>query len=393
MKDKKFSVKRGLRITAIAALLLIYSLYLALLHHFLLDKVLVLLFLYAVFIPFLILVIELERMKGGVSRHTNSDLTMLTWVMTGCVGLYMIFVFLPAYMAPVMIPALFLTAAGNERIAMVAVTYLNTLLCMVSSAGYYEYAAYMLLTVCGCTLSLLFAKKKLRIYGCIILLALSIVIPCMLYYISCYEMNYRLYLYALADGIVTIALVIGCFDKLNHYTKEEERRSLQEIISQDFPLVQEVKKYSEIDYAHAVKVSGVAQSCARHLGANELVAAAAGFYYRIGKLEGEPFVENGVQLAESNCFPQQVIDILAEYNGEKKEISSLESAIVHMVDILVTKFELLGQDTLQSVWNHDIVIYQTLNEKSSEGIYDFSGMGMNQFLKIREFLAKGVELY
>ncbi|MDE7062493.1 MAG: hypothetical protein K2O73_04530, partial [Lachnospiraceae bacterium] len=113
----------------------------------------------------------------------------------------------------------------------------------------------------------------------------------------------------------------------------------------------------------------------------------------IGKLEGEPFVENGVQLAESNCFPQEVIDILAEYNGEKKEISTMESAIVHMVDILVTKFELLGQDTLQSVWNHDIVIYQTLNEKSSEGIYDLSGMGMNQFLKIREFLAKGVELY
>lgn len=393
MKDKMYSLKRTLRIAAIAAALLIYSAYLVLLYQFLLDKILIVLFLYAVFLPFLILVIELERMEGGMSRHTNSDLTLIAWVMAGCVGLYMLYVFLPAYMAPVMIPAILLTAAGNERIAMVAVTYLNTLLCMVSSAGFYEYAAYMLLTVCGCALSLLFAKKKLRLYGCIILLALSAAIPCMLYYISCYEMNYRMYLYALADGMVTIAVTMGCFDRLNQYVREEARRSLREIIASDFPLVQEVKKYSEIDYAHAVKVSGVAQACAKQLGANELVAAAAGFYYRIGKLEGEPFVENGVQLAESNCFPQEVIDILAEYNGEKKEISTLESAIVHMVDILVTKFELLGQDTLQSVWNHDIVIYQTLNEKSSEGIYDFSGMGMNQFLKIREFLAKGVELY
>ena len=393
MRDKKFSLKRGLHITAMAVLLLIYSLYLVVLHRFLLDKILVVLFLYGIFLPFLILIIEIDRMDGRVSRHINSDLTLLTWIMAGCVGLYMVYVFLPAYMAPVMIPAILLTAAGNERIAMVTVTYLNTLLCMVSSADYYEYAAYMLLTVCGCTLSLLFAKKKLRIYGCIILFALSIVIPCMLYYISCYEMNYRLYLYALADGVVTIAVIMGCFDRLNQYIREEKRRSLQEIIAEDFPLVQEVKKYSEIDYAHAVKVSGVAQACAKQLGANELVAAAAGFYYRIGKLEGEPFVENGVQLAESNCFPQEVIDILAEYNGEKKEISTMESAIVHMVDILVTKFELLGQDTLQSVWNHDIVIYQTLNEKSSEGIYDLSGMGMNQFLKIREFLAKGVELY
>lgn len=393
MRETKFSVKRGMRIVSMAAAVLVYSIYLACLHRFLLDKLLILLFLNAVFLPFLILVVELDRIEGKVNRNANSDLSLLALIFAGCVVLYMGFVFLPAYMAPVMIPALFLTAAGNERIGMVAVTYLNTLLCMVSHASYYEYASYTLLTVCGCMLSLLFARKKLQVYGSAILLALSIVIPCMFYYISCYEMNYRLYLFALANGVITILMMRLFFDKLYHYSKEDKKRSLTEIVAEEFPLVQEVKKYSEIDYAHAVKVSHVASACARHVGANELVAAAAGFYYRIGKLEGEPFVENGVTLAESNCFPQEVIDILQEYNGEKKAISTLESAIVHMVDLLVTKFELLDQDTLQSAWNHDIVIYQTLNEKSSEGIYDASGMGMNQFLNIREFLAKGVESF
>lgn len=393
MRETKFSVKRGLHIASMVAAMLVYSVYLACLHRFLLDKLLILLFLNAVFLPFLVLVVELDRMEGRVNRNSNSDLSLLSLVFAGCVVLYMGFVFLPAYMAPVMIPALFLTAAGNERIGMVAVTYLNTLLCMVSNASYYEYASYTLLTVCGCMLSLLYARKKLRIYGCVILLALSIVIPCMFYYISCYEMNYWLYLFALANGIVTVLLMLFCFDKLYHYAKEDKKRSLSEIIAEDFPLVQEVKRYSEIDYAHAVKVSRVARACARHVGANEMVAAAAGFYYRIGKLEGEPFVENGVSLAEINCFPQEVIDILQEYNGEQKAISTLESAIVHMVDLLVTKFELLDQDTLRSEWNHDIVIYQTLNEKSSEGIYDASGMGMNQFLNIRTYLAKGVDLF
>lgn len=393
MKETRFSVKRGLRIAVMVAAVVIYSVYLACLHRFLLDKLLILLFLNAVFLPFLILVVELDRIEGKVNRNTNSDLTLLTLVFTGCVALYMVFVFLPAYMAPVILPALFLTAAGNERIGMVAVTYLNTLLCLVSHASYYEYASYTLLTVCGCMLSLLFARKKLKFYGSVILLALSVGIPCMFYYISCYEMNYRLYLYGLLNGAVTILLMHLFFEKLYHYAKEDKRRSLTEIIGEEFPLVQEVKKYSEIDYAHAVKVSRVAKSCAEHVGANGPVAAAAGFYYRIGKLEGEPFVENGVALAESNCFPQEVIDILQEYNGEKKAISTLESAIVHMVDALVTKFELLDQDTLQSAWNHDIVIYQTLNEKSAEGVYDSSGMGMNQFLNIREYLAKGVELF
>ena len=39
-----------------------------------------------------------------------------------------------------------------------------------------------------------------------------------------------------------------------------------------------------------------------------------------------------------------------------------------------------------------MVIYQTLNDESSSGIYDHSGLTMNQFLKIREFLAKEEEL-
>ena len=41
-----------------------------------------------------------------------------------------------------------------------------------------------------------------------------------------------------------------------------------------------------------------------------------------------------------------------------------------------------------SQWNKEMIIYQTLNEFSSSGIYDVSGLGMNQFLKIREYLTK-----
>ena len=48
----------------------------------------------------------------------------------------------------------------------------------------------------------------------------------------------------------------------------------------------------------------------------------------------------------------------------------------------------MEQNVGQSVWNRDIVIYQTVNDFSSSEIYDHSGMSMNQFLKIREFLAK-----
>lgn len=124
------------------------------------------------------------------------------------------------------------------------------------------------------------------------------------------------------------------------------------------------------------------------MAADEKLAAAGGFYYRVGKLEGEPFVENGIRLAQQNCFSERLIAILAEYNGQNMLPSSIESAIVHIADCLVTKFDLLDKDTFSSTWNRDIVVYQTMNEKSAEGLYDRSGLTMNQFLKIRELLVK-----
>ena len=59
-----------------------------------------------------------------------------------------------------------------------------------------------------------------------------------------------------------------------------------------------------------------------------------------------------------------------------------------MIDKVVTKLELFDDETMSSNWNQDMVIYQTLNELSSSGIYDDSGLSMNQFLKVRERLVQ-----
>ena len=103
-------------------------------------------------------------------------------------------------------------------------------------------------------------------------------------------------------------------------------------------------------------------------------------------LEGAPLAKNGVKMAQRACFPEKVIRIIGEYNGEEALPSTIESAIVHMVDGLLKKLEVLDEDTVGSNWNQDMVIYQTLNEYSAAGLYDRSGLSMNMFLKIREYL-------
>ena len=98
-------------------------------------------------------------------------------------------------------------------------------------------------------------------------------------------------------------------------------------------------------------------------------------------------IDNALKLANDNCFPSDVTQILAEYGGIIYLPSTKESAIVHMVDSVVTKVELFDKDAMSSSWNQNMVIYQTINELSQKGVYDNSGLTMNQFLAIREILA------
>ena len=69
-----------------------------------------------------------------------------------------------------------------------------------------------------------------------------------------------------------------------------------------------------------------------------------------------------------------VMAIMEEYGGILRLPQTPESAIVHMVDALVTKIELLDQDTMSSTWNQDMVIYQTLNELSQNGRYQYQSV-------------------
>lgn len=389
VQEEHYSPRRLLRVLSMAAGIVVLSFLFSIRYQFMIDKILALVFLQGLFFPVFIAFLTSERLKGRLHYNQANDYRVISRMFLLMLLCYYGFSYLPAYCLPVMIPAVFITVVSNPTIGLVTSIYLNVLLCLVSECSYYELASYIILSILGCLLAEFFAIKKYRIYTNILMFALSLSIPGIFYYFSCIELNYYIFLYGAIGGACCNLLVMLFFNRLHGRAETAVQRLLTKIIEPAYPLVQEIKNFSQIDYLHAVNVSKLAHECARQIGADPDVAAAAGFYYRLGKLEGEPFVENGVALAENHCFPVRVTAILAEYNGQIRLPSTVESAIVHMVDAVVTKFELLDKDTLSSTWNHDIVIYQTMNEKSSSGIYDESGLSMNQYLKIRDYLVKG----
>lgn len=392
-EENEFSRKRLGNLLRLLLLLFLDVIGLSIFHRLTLRQGILLFSLIILFVPVFFAAISLQRMRGELNGDTRSSLNGFTRHFAGCILLCFAFSFLPKYTIPAMIPAIWLICIAGEFPGVCGSIFLLTVSWMGSSGTGTMLLAEVLLVLYGCMGVCMMKKNSRSIPVYISLFIANLIIPAVCACMDGNSLKLSLLLLLLFSSAVSLAFLWFAYDPLTRQRQETLSLSLTEIIQPEYMLVRDMKSYSEIDYAHAVKVSRIASSCAEHVNANPELAAAAGFYYRLGKLAGAPFVENGVALAKEHCFPESVVTILSEYNGEKNAISSLESAIVHMADCLVAKFELLDRDTFRNNWNHDMVIYQTLNEKSSAGLYDESGMSMNQFLKIRDYLTKGVDLF
>jgi hypothetical protein len=251
-----------------------------------------------------------------------------------------------------------------------------------------DFIAGLLLILSGCVLSVMFDGGIRRVFGIISVFCITVALIFLIHFLMETTADTRLFLMALLNGAVS-ALLCGLFVPYVYRHRQNLRQeTFAKFIKEDFSLMKLMKNFSKIDYAHAKKVSELCAECAKLCGAKTDVARMGGMYYRIGRMQGEPYVKNGVKLATTYNFPVEVKRILEEYNGEEHLPSTIESAIVHIVDCVVTKTELLDENTFSSTWNKEMLIYQTLNEKSSAGLYDNSGLSMNLFLKLREYLAK-----
>lgn len=367
---------------------ILVSLFMASQNDVVVDGLISYLIVDAMFLAVLLYMLESNRMRQKIGESSSNPYGRIAMCYFICSILVAVCNFLPEFTCPAAFFALFFGLVANAEISVSLSTLLCVTLCMAKAGTFHELAAYCILIFIGLQMEKTMCKKEYRVWGCIILASASLSIPELFYYFAYTQIRMQLFIWNGAFVGVALILYHWLSGMLYDKIKYEAVDSYEEIIRKDYPLVKDIKNYSSAEYVHAMKVSMLSLRCASEIGANEMLAAAGGFYYRLGVIEGEPYIENGIQLAEERCFPSDVIRILSEYNGEQRLPSSRESAIVHMADACLKKLEMLHSQNLSTSWNRDMVIYQTLNELSATGIYDESGLSMNQFLKVRELLVR-----
>lgn len=335
---------------------------------------------------------EIYRLKKGWFHEKANNYVRIAISHGVCCVATVIFFLLPSYAAPIMLMAIGMTIVTNSFLGMLAGIFYCVVWNISKNGSVYQFLWAIALLVCGAMIVDFLKEKENQKWAAIVIAIFTLGCTVVFSYLDTGKINVNMISYGMCNGIITAGLAIVLYRWLTERMSHTREQTLEWIISEDFSLVQVMRNFSKADYGHARKVSDIARECAKEVGADPFVAAAGGFYYRIGRLEGKPYVENGVLLAKSNYFPMQVVQILSEYNGEKALPTTVESAIVHIVDSVVAKFDVLDRNTLSNSWNQDILVYQTLNENSAAGLYDKAGFSMNMFLKIRDYLIKEAKL-
>jgi membrane-associated HD superfamily phosphohydrolase len=253
------------------------------------------------------------------------------------------------------------------------------------------YMVYLLIqAVTGITFAFLF-KEKLRRREKNVALVLSFFSYIgILFFLKAYTLYHKisleLVLSVFIGDIIFTLFVDFIYPYIVKTFSSERDKVYREIMSKNYPLRREIRDFSKFEYDHALKVSYFAGKCAFETGCSISTAKAGGLYYRFPKLFDKDVNSEALKILEDHCFPMEVMDIIYEYGGEFRKPSSPESAIVHMVDAVITRIEILDEETMKSSWNQDMVIYSILNDLSGKGMYDQSQLSLNQYLKIRDYL-------
>lgn len=379
---------RMLSLVAIALDSIGFTLLLCTRGHLYLDEGLCLLFLDMLFVLIYVFELEYERNHYKIADHSQTSFVRLAAAYIICSLLVIGMTFLPEFFRPVMVIPIIICAVSNVSIALSVGIFWDILLTLSTGESFYALASFVVMTTLAAILAQGLKERRYRIWISFLYACIGMIVPEILYYLAYKEISGEVFGYGAVNGIVTALIAFFIFQRLWETTETEKQNRYIDIVSEDFSEVKALKDFSMIEYRHAKKVSDVAYACAKQVGYDENLCLAGGFYYRMGRWIGEPYIENATHKAKTLCFPEPLIVILSEYYGLEKKPSTPESALIHMVDALLIKLEAMALDVNKSQWNREMFIYQTLNEFSSSGIYDQSGMSMNSFLSVREFLAK-----
>jgi hypothetical protein len=391
MKNEHVTRNRTIPIAMIVIATIVLSIVLGVKKEIDWESAICVLFVDMLFLFVFVYELEYERLNGLIAKHIETTLLRVAIGYVVCCLIGILFLICPEFFVPVMLFPILMSAVGNEFLGISTGMFLVTLYAAVCDASSYEVIAYMFLVLLAGGLVKTLTKQEYRLNVSFLLFCANLIVPFLFYFMTYQRFDGMNVIYGGGSGLLSGLAAFFVFPWTRKSTEKELENHLNRIVSEQYDEVLRLKTQFPREYAHAKKVSQIAVHIAQILGFDTTLCCAAGFYYRIGEWGSEDWQDasiEGVERAQLLNFPRDLVHIIAEYNGKRYKPSTPESAVIHMIDAITGYLESDEGMEEKNIWNQDMLIYQKLNTFSGSGLYDESGLGMNQFLRVRAILAK-----
>lgn len=175
--------------------------------------------------------------------------------------------------------------------------------------------------------------------------------------------------WAAMGGVTASFIAFGLLPLFESIFKITTPITLLEYADFNHPMMQRLATYAPGTYHHSITTANLAEAGARAINANPLLARVGAYYHDVGKLKKPNyFIENqshhprsklkpelnalvvishvkeGIELAKSEDFPQEIIDIISSHHGttmasifyEKAKELNVEGNVINELDFQYT---------------------------------------------------------
>lgn len=159
------------------------------------------------------------------------------------------------------------------------------------------------------------------------------------------------------------------------------------------PLLVQLKELSKPEYYHAVHTAYLGDRIARHLGLDEKVVKACGYYHRIGQLKGENTWENVEGICKEYHIPEETAAILKEYIESGNHVMSKEATVILFADTIVSSISTLFAQNPKAKLNYEQIIDTIFKEKLKSGELWNSQISIVQIREMKKIFSEETLYY
>ena len=330
-----------------------------------------------------------DKLFGDNINHYVRFYIALMIVMAGC----MIIPFMPAAAWPIVAVFCLLTILSNIPTGIVSSAMCLYILAIAGGAGSYPYVFVYLMT--GICASIIVAnidenfKTTLPVLNIELLLLAGLSVTIIT---TSSSVSVELFIYPIVNVTVTLIFMLFFLKLYSARVIFKQKDDYLELNDPECVILTKLKDHSPEDYRKTVHVVYFCDRVCAAIGLRPDVVKCAGLYHRIGVIGGEYNWENTKTACVEASLPDEVMQILEEFENDAVPMTKAETAVLYMCECVVSSVQYLFAKNPEINLDYPSLVDAIFKQRLESGIFDQNEISIRQ-LELMKKVFEAEKLY